>query len=60
VADFTILCFHYFCIYYLLVTLSAATPAYFRGFTLIALKEGKEGDKEDDHAGSFQVRGLSL
>ncbi|KAJ6665163.1 hypothetical protein lerEdw1_005394 [Lerista edwardsae] len=38
------------------VTLSAATPAYFRGFTLIALKEGKEGDKEEDHAGTFQVR----
>ncbi|XP_039394976.1 spondin-1 isoform X1 [Mauremys reevesii] len=37
------------------VTLSAATPAYFRGFTLIALKEGKEGDKEDDHAGTFQI-----
>ncbi|RMB97894.1 hypothetical protein DUI87_25372 [Hirundo rustica rustica] len=37
------------------VTLSAATPAYFRGFTLIALKEGKEGDKEEDHAGSFQI-----
>ncbi|ETE63421.1 hypothetical protein L345_10818, partial [Ophiophagus hannah] len=35
-------------------TLSAATPAYFRGFTLIALKEGKEGDKEEDHAGTFQ------
>ncbi|XP_009697941.1 PREDICTED: spondin-1-like, partial [Cariama cristata] len=42
------------------VTLSAATPAYFRGFTLIALKEGKEGDKEEDHAGTFQVRELSL
>uniref|UniRef100_A0A8C7E3U7 Spondin-1 n=3 Tax=Elapinae TaxID=42168 RepID=A0A8C7E3U7_NAJNA len=37
------------------VTLSAATPAYFRGFTLIALKEGKEGDKEEDHAGTFQI-----
>lgn len=42
------------------MTLSAATPAYFRGFTLIALKEGKEGDKEEDHAGTFQVRDLSL
>lgn len=42
------------------VTLSAATPAYFRGFTLIALKEGKEGDKEEDHAGTFQVRDLFL
>ncbi|XP_073518699.1 spondin-1 isoform X2 [Phyllobates terribilis] len=37
------------------VTLAAATPAYFRGFTLIALKEGKHGEKEDDHAGSFQI-----
>ncbi|KAJ1177564.1 hypothetical protein NDU88_002817 [Pleurodeles waltl] len=37
------------------VTLSAAPPAYFRGFTLIALKEGREGEKEDDHAGSFQI-----
>ncbi|XP_020652871.2 spondin-1 [Pogona vitticeps] len=37
------------------VTLSAATPAYFRGFTLIALKEGKEGDREEDHAGTFQI-----
>ncbi|KAK9409981.1 spondin-1-like [Crotalus adamanteus] len=42
------------------VTLSAATPAYFRGFTLIALKEGKEGDKEEDHAGTFQVRKLLI
>lgn len=38
------------------VTLSAATPSYFRGFTLIALKENREGDKEEDHAGTFQVR----
>ncbi|KAM4018565.1 spondin-1 isoform 2-T2 [Anomaloglossus baeobatrachus] len=37
------------------VTLAAASPAYFRGFTLIALKEGKDGEKEDDHAGSFQI-----
>ncbi|OCT81914.1 spondin-1 [Xenopus laevis] len=37
------------------VTLLAASPAYFRGFTLIALKEGKEGEKEEDHAGSFQI-----
>lgn len=61
VADFTInIMFHYFSVLYISVTLSAATPAYFRGFTLIALKEGKEGDKEDDHAGTFQVRELSL
>ncbi|XP_039719589.1 spondin-1 [Pteropus medius] len=37
------------------VTLSAATPSYFRGFTLIALKENREGDKEEDHAGTFQI-----
>lgn len=54
-----ILCFHCFSVHHTPVTLSAATPAYFRGFTLIALKEGKEGDKEEDHAGSFQVRELS-
>lgn len=41
---------------YLAVTLSAAPPSYFRGFTLIALKENREGDKEEDHAGTFQVR----
>lgn len=52
--------FHYFSLHYISVTLSAATPAYFRGFTLIALKEGKEGDKEEDHAGTFQVRDYSL
>ena len=40
------------------VTLSAAPPSYFRGFTLIALKENREGDKEEDHAGTFQVRML--
>ncbi|OBS78044.1 hypothetical protein A6R68_19567, partial [Neotoma lepida] len=38
----------------LTVTLSAAPPSYFRGFTLIALKENREGDKEEDHAGTFQ------
>lgn len=42
----------------LTVTLSAAPPSYFRGFTLIALKENREGDKEEDHAGTFQVRHL--
>lgn len=44
----------------LAVTLSAAPPSYFRGFTLIALKENREGDKEEDHAGTFQVRHHSL
>uniref|UniRef100_A0A8C8G0K3 Spondin-1 n=1 Tax=Oncorhynchus tshawytscha TaxID=74940 RepID=A0A8C8G0K3_ONCTS len=37
------------------VTLYASSPAYFRGFTLIALKEGREGDKEEDYAGNFQI-----
>uniref|UniRef100_A0A8C7HWL7 Spondin-1 n=1 Tax=Oncorhynchus kisutch TaxID=8019 RepID=A0A8C7HWL7_ONCKI len=37
------------------VTLYASSPAYFRGFTLIALREGREGDKEDDYAGNFQI-----
>lgn len=39
-----------------LVSLHASSPAFFRGFTLIALKEGREGLRDDDHAGSFQVR----
>lgn len=38
-----------------LVTLTASSPSYFRGFTLIALKEGTEGDKDEDYAGTFQV-----
>lgn len=38
------------------VVLLAASPAYFRGFTLIALKEGREGTTDDDYAGQFQVR----
>eukprot|EP00066_Takifugu_rubripes_P016019 XP_011605285.1 PREDICTED: spondin-1-like isoform X2 [Takifugu rubripes] len=37
------------------VVLMATSPAYFRGFTLIALKEGREGTVEDDYAGQFQV-----
>uniref|UniRef100_A0A4W5P5P2 Spondin 1 n=1 Tax=Hucho hucho TaxID=62062 RepID=A0A4W5P5P2_9TELE len=37
------------------VTLYASSPAYFRGFTLIALREGREGDKEEDYAGNFQI-----
>lgn len=37
------------------VVLMATSPAYFRGFTLIALKEGREGTVEDDYAGHFQV-----
>ncbi|KAJ8002793.1 hypothetical protein DPEC_G00162650 [Dallia pectoralis] len=37
------------------VTLYASSPSYFRGFTLIALKEGKEGTTDDDYAGKFQI-----
>ncbi|KAG7270115.1 hypothetical protein CRUP_036441 [Coryphaenoides rupestris] len=37
------------------VTLVASSPAYFRGFTLIALKEGREGDQDADYAGHFQI-----
>lgn len=36
--------------------LVATSPAYFRGFTLIALKEGREGTTDDDYTGQFQVR----
>ncbi|CAL8238057.1 unnamed protein product, partial [Merluccius merluccius] len=36
-------------------TLVASSPAYFRGFTLIALKEGREGDQDEDYAGHFQI-----
>ncbi|XP_037539078.1 spondin-1 [Nematolebias whitei] len=36
------------------VSLLASSPAYFRGFTLIALKEGREGTTDDDYAGQFQ------
>ncbi|XP_027869848.1 spondin-1a [Xiphophorus couchianus] len=37
------------------VSLTATSPSYFRGFTLIALKEGAEGDKDEDYAGNFQI-----
>uniref|UniRef100_A0A8C7GFH5 Spondin-1 n=1 Tax=Oncorhynchus kisutch TaxID=8019 RepID=A0A8C7GFH5_ONCKI len=37
------------------VTLHASSPSYFRGFTLIALKEGKEGTTDDHYAGKFQI-----
>uniref|UniRef100_A0A9J7XT74 Spondin-1 n=2 Tax=Cyprinus carpio TaxID=7962 RepID=A0A9J7XT74_CYPCA len=37
------------------VSLYATNPAYFRGFTLIALKEGHNGDQEEDYAGNFQI-----
>uniref|UniRef100_UPI00398F2C8D spondin-1-like n=1 Tax=Pristiophorus japonicus TaxID=55135 RepID=UPI00398F2C8D len=41
------------------VTLSATVPSYFRGFTLIALLEGEDGDREEEYAGNFQSVGLS-
>uniref|UniRef100_A0A3P9HNL4 Spondin-1 n=1 Tax=Oryzias latipes TaxID=8090 RepID=A0A3P9HNL4_ORYLA len=37
------------------VLLLATSPAYFRGFTLIALKEGTEGTTPDDYIGQFQI-----
>ncbi|KAI2648433.1 Spondin-1 [Labeo rohita] len=36
------------------VSLYASSPSYFRGFTLIALKEGREGVTPDDYAGTFK------
>lgn len=45
----SLVCFHP-------VNVIATSPSYFRGFTLIALKEGTEGDKDEDYAGNFQVR----
>uniref|UniRef100_A0A8C7YQ18 Spondin-1 n=1 Tax=Oryzias sinensis TaxID=183150 RepID=A0A8C7YQ18_9TELE len=37
------------------VNVIASSPSYFRGFTLIALKEGAGGDKDDDYAGNFRI-----
>uniref|UniRef100_A0A8C5A5D6 Spondin-1 n=1 Tax=Gadus morhua TaxID=8049 RepID=A0A8C5A5D6_GADMO len=37
------------------VTLVASSSAYFRGFILIALREGREGGQDDDYAGRFQI-----
>uniref|UniRef100_A0A8C5CKG8 Spondin-1 n=1 Tax=Gadus morhua TaxID=8049 RepID=A0A8C5CKG8_GADMO len=37
------------------VVLLASSPAYFRGFTLIALKEGREGTAAGHYAGQFQI-----
>uniref|UniRef100_A0AAY4CFB8 Spondin-1 n=1 Tax=Denticeps clupeoides TaxID=299321 RepID=A0AAY4CFB8_9TELE len=37
------------------VSLYASSPAYFRGFTLIAIKEGREGLSDGDYAGKFQI-----
>ncbi|GAA6088210.1 spondin-1b [Tachysurus ichikawai] len=36
------------------VSLYASSPSYFRGFTLIALKEGREGSSLNDYAGNFE------
>lgn len=33
----------------------ATSPAFFRGFTLIALKDGRKGTAYDDYIGQFQV-----
>ncbi|KAK1888263.1 Spondin-1, partial [Dissostichus eleginoides] len=38
------------------VMLLATSPSYFRGFTLIALKEGREGTTDDDYTGQFQCK----
>lgn len=37
------------------VVLTATSPAFFRGFTLVALKDGRGGAAHDDYAGQFQV-----
>ncbi|XP_030644468.1 spondin-1b [Chanos chanos] len=34
---------------------ATSPPSYFRGFTLIALKEGREGSTPDDYAGNFKI-----
>ncbi|TKS72999.1 Spondin-1 F-spondin [Collichthys lucidus] len=36
------------------VVLLATSPSYFRGFTLIALKDGRDGTSDDDYIGQFQ------
>uniref|UniRef100_A0A8C4Q8H1 Spondin 1a n=1 Tax=Eptatretus burgeri TaxID=7764 RepID=A0A8C4Q8H1_EPTBU len=38
------------------VSLLAMPPAYFRGFNLIAVKEGTTGENEEDHVGEFKVK----
>lgn len=37
------------------VLLLASSPAYFRGFTLVSLKEGRDGSAEQDFSGRFQI-----
>uniref|UniRef100_UPI00358F2622 spondin-1 isoform X2 n=1 Tax=Myxine glutinosa TaxID=7769 RepID=UPI00358F2622 len=37
------------------VSLLAMPPAYFRGFNLIAVKEGTTGEHEEDHVGEFKL-----
>lgn len=41
------------------VVLTATSPAFFRGFTLIALKDGREGTASKDYAGQFQVSAVN-
>lgn len=48
-----------FSVFFFPVSLHASSPSYFRGFTLIALKEGREGVTPDDYAGNFKVRDCS-
>lgn len=40
------------------MTLTAAGASYFRGFILTALREGTEGDRDDDYSGNYQVSWL--
>uniref|UniRef100_A0A671VAF3 Spondin-1 n=1 Tax=Sparus aurata TaxID=8175 RepID=A0A671VAF3_SPAAU len=37
------------------VLLTASSPSYFRGFTIIAQREGAEGDRDEDYIGNFQI-----
>lgn len=46
---------HITLVYLLPVTLMASGASYFRGFILAALKEGAEGDRDEDYAGNYQV-----
>lgn len=40
------------------VTLTAAGASYFRGFILTAMREGTEGDRDDDYVGNYRVSWL--
>ncbi|XP_075879669.1 spondin-1a [Nelusetta ayraudi] len=37
------------------VTLTAAGASYFRGFILTAMREGTEGDRDDDYVGNYRI-----